>query len=787
MGSNAEIQELNAQLREFVTTYNPNLEDELDGVLTWLNPNEPDSNHQLRPPSLRLKNGIKLVVNNEDVPPGLVHLLRQFVLLQTRIHFFSNFNSITSFKDIQRLEKYYEFPLKYINIFTPDEWFIEMNGFRHYLMSKNRIFGDNIKHRVRQLIMEDDFDMAWKIYTWLTETMGHQLVSLLLDILMDKIADFSKQNMMGKWAQRFLVMETFNTFITKYWSTFAQALQCPEDDHEMTTEIFHCFEKEFVKIRTSEIYEICVVEYPHSKPALLELRNVMKTSADYSKLMIEFLSKFESKLMNPSVTTTEILLSYIRTIKSFLTVDPAGRYLQSVTAYIKPYLRERRDTVVHLLYAMLELDESEIDDANVSLNMPVLTKLSKELKDPDFGIEDADSKSRKNKLMVTDSSPVFKVEKPLCEQVLNYFLQWTPEPSDVAHRKPNNTFVNKSLLDILLDIFDSKDVFISEFLSLFTKKLLGLKYYKLETKWIKILRLLKKKFGHTSFPQHQLQDTSNINNIDIMLRDVKTSYELISKMHEVAGLDDRVFPKFISYLFWNSALEAETSDFQLPGWLETEIEKYSEVYSQLKPGRRLHLYKDQGTVELDLEFKDGRKISCEVPLNKAAVISCFDQDTALKGLAVEQIVDNVKMEKALVTSILQFWCKKNAIYYDDRYNTYRVLEYYEPNSALSASTVISSKGNTNGGINPMDDQDNAGDKQQQKFIQSMSRIWPFIQGMLTNLGSMKPEKIHSFLKMAVPKDIGYTATVNQLESYLNVLVDEDKLVAVPNGSYKLVK
>ena len=272
-----------------------------------------------------------------------------------------------------------------------------------------------------------------------------------------------------------------------------------------------------------------------------------------------------------------------------------------------------------------------------------------------------------------------------------------------------------------------------------------------------------------------------------MLRDVKTSYELISKMHEVAGLDDRVFPKFISYLFWNSALEAETSDFQLPGWLETEIEKYSEVYSQLKPGRRLHLYKDQGTVELDLEFKDGRKISCEVPLNKAAVISCFDQDTALKGLAVEQIVDNVKMEKALVTSILQFWCKKNAIYYDDRYNTYRVLEYYEPNSALSASTVISSKGNTNGGINPMDDQDNAGDKQQQEFIQSMSKIWPFIQGMLTNLGSMKPEKIHSFLKMAVPKDIGYTATVNQLESYLNVLVDEDKLAAVPNGSYKLVK
>lgn len=781
---------LTRRLQDCVSSVNPSLIDDLDGILTWLNPNEQESNHQMRPPSLRLKNGFKLLLDNKEIPPTFIELIREYLFLQTRAHFFRNFENVRSFKEVQKLEKYYEFPLKYVNLFSTDEWDNELNGFRAYLFSNNAILRCTIKQRLRQLILDDDFDMATKIYFWICQALECSLVYLILDILMDKVCEYAEHNMRGSYRKRYVVMETFNTFISKYWSSFANMLKCAEDEHEITTQIFNCFEKEFLRIRTSEIFEIFVANYPDSSPTLLELRNVLKSPEDFTHLISEFLRQFQERRMNPSITTAEILLSYVNAVKSILTVDTTGRYFQLLTNFIRPYVMERRDAVTTFLYAMLELDVSEISDPNVtSIHMEVLKDLARQLKDPEFTSLERFAAVEKNKGSIDTGFPVlFDHGKALHEQILDSFLHWTPEPSGTIRTKSNSPLLNKNLLDIILEIFDSKDVVINEFLAIFTRKLLALKYYRLDPKWLRSLKLLKKKFDVRNYSNGQ--DVSNINNIDVMLKDIKQSEELSTKMHAIPELSDKVYPKFISYLFWNAATEpfSKSTEFRLPTWLNNEVGKYARVYSQMKPGRKLHLFKYQGTVELCLTFDDGRVLESEVSFDRAAVISVFLEQDSQQGLTLMQIITKTGLIETTVKIHLQYWLDMAALYLNFDEGVYKILENYEKAAQQEHNVPVRQLKCKLRNIETSSETiDNIDDKQHQQFIDSMSRALPFIQGMLTNLGSLKPEKIHSFLKIAVPKEVGYSATLTQLETYLNVLVDEERLLATANGSYKLNK
>lgn len=50
--------------------FHTNIVDDLNSLLTWMSPNDAKSNHQLRPPSLRIKNIIKVLFpNNATTSP----------------------------------------------------------------------------------------------------------------------------------------------------------------------------------------------------------------------------------------------------------------------------------------------------------------------------------------------------------------------------------------------------------------------------------------------------------------------------------------------------------------------------------------------------------------------------------------------------------------------------------------------------------------------------------------------------------------------------------------------
>lgn len=800
-------------------------EDDLESLLTWMNPNEPNSNHQMRPPTLRLKNAIKLFINrqynnrhivngriesHEEVENELPNLLKQYYVYEVRLHFFGSFRSIQTFKDIQKLEKYYEFPLKHVFLYQANvnEWVMERDNLRHYLLNRNDIFKCNIIQRLKDLIMEDDFDLVMDILQWINKTKGNlSSTDILLDLIVAKINMFCEIHMIGVCNKRFLVMETFNKFITKYWSHFSLMLDCPEDDHGLTTVVYNCFERQFINIRTKEIYEIFVVEYPHSKPTILEMRKLLLKSRDFKKLVVEFLSKFEKNIMNPSVTTVDALLAYVKSIKGFLTLDVTGRYLNSVTSYVKHHFQDRADLVIVLLYGILDLQSDELlENTKVKVNAEALKNLAQELRDPEYGIEnDSSSLAVGRDSADNDGSTTYTRHKRkdgnrslLYEEVLNNFLTWTPEPTDmVPQNNMKGLFVNKSLLDILMEIFESKEFFISEFLKLLKKKLLALKYYKLDRNWSKCMQLLKTKFankGHSStaaavstgpgVDDGKNGDYSNVNNIDVMLWDVKCSNDLCNKMHQVFGLDQRIFPKFISFLYWNRRLENKNKndiDFQLTPSLSIELEKYCNVYSEMKPGRTLQLCKDQGVIELELSFKDGRIVTCEATLEQCSIIQLFDDDDVSVMLDVDDISFKLEMNPSRVKNALRFWIDKGILAREG--NLYGPLELKQQYEQTEEPKVRSS------GSNMTSYEDEDANLDGEKHLSAVfDNIWPFIQGMLTNLGSLKAGKIHSFLKVTVPKEINYSMiTQSQLEAYLHTLIEDEKLASTSNGSYKLLK
>lgn len=63
----------------------------------------------------------------------------------------------------------------------------------------------------------------------------------------------------------------------------------------------------------------------------------------------------------------------------------------------------------------------------------------------------------------------------------------------------------------------------------------------------------------------------------------------------------------------------------------------------------------------------------------------------------------------------------------------------------------------------------------------------YIQGMLTNLGAVGADKIHSFLKMLVPRETPYVKTLDELKVLLELMVEQEKLIVTTEGLYRLNK
>ncbi|KAF6754957.1 hypothetical protein DFP72DRAFT_898132 [Ephemerocybe angulata] len=209
----------------------------------------------------------------------------------------------------------------------------------------------------------------------------------------------------------------------------------------------------------------------------------------------------------------------------------------------------------------------------------------------------------------------------------------------------------------------------------------------------------------------------------------------------------------ISHHFWPTL---DQSDIVMPGPFQQLQEDYAKKFPVFKPDKKLKWLPHLGTVHFELELQD-RTLDVDVPPLEAAFIELFSrQDTwSLEYSAV----------KALAT-----WANMGVIK-EQNENTFVLLEQAEDGAEMREMAPVVAAPS----LPPVQ-------TVQQQEAEQMRVHWKFIEGMLTNLGSLSVDRIQTMLKFSP----NYDKTAEQLGYFLEAARREGLLV-VQNGMWRLNK
>lgn len=328
-------------------------------------------------------------------------------------------------------------------------------------------------------------------------------------------------------------------------------------------------------------------------------------------------------------------------------------------------------------------------------------------------------------------------------------LNWKPDPVDAP---PD--FMKGSLTDIigsLVSLFDNKDIFIKEFVNIFAERLLRSDSNVEDI--IVDLERLKVLFGE----QEMLK-------LDVMVRDITESKRVNVGVHAVPNLRvaKKVRAKVLSKLYWPSL---PAHDVEIPGPIEDQLAMYAQAFSKIKRGRKLKWARNLGTVKIELQLED-RVVTLDVTPEQSAVIAFFQKGPK----SIADVSERFGMDETKARQVIMFWVSKSILRQNG--DKYQVIERLD--EANDSTAALDDAGADSGLLSAAE-----------RSNEEMQLYWSYIVGMLTNLGTMPVERIHSFLKMLVPKDNPYTKSQDELEQYLNAMVVEEKLEFTGDG-FKLL-
>ncbi|KAG7818329.1 hypothetical protein KL928_003330 [Ogataea angusta] len=179
-------------------------------------------------------------------------------------------------------------------------------------------------------------------------------------------------------------------------------------------------------------------------------------------------------------------------------------------------------------------------------------------------------------------------------------LDWTPDPVDALpdFRKG----VVEDVVESLISIFDSKDVFMSELTKVFSEQLLRITNYDVREVYGK-LQLLKSRFGNSEF-----------GSLDVMMKDVIQSRKLDKLISS-----DKVHASIISHMYWPELPEEK---FKLPEEIQSYLQDYEEEFKNKKKGRKLTIFPSLTYVDIDVEIGNQMR-NFKVSADKASILYSF--------------------------------------------------------------------------------------------------------------------------------------------------------------------
>lgn len=432
--------------------------------------------------------------------------------------------------------------------------------------------------------------------------MNRQVYQMIIHVTIRKIKVYIIDRFSLKWDKP--VLPTLTKFIQLIYPNINLLLTNLDLAIELN-DLIRISYNELISLRINEIYKV-VINYPNTHVALVELNKCLTYDVvnpddniefyQRNRLVENFSENVQLNLLNSGINTINLIKTYIKIIKSFLIIDHKGVLLDRVIRPIRRYLKTRDDIINKLVLGLLDKE-------------PELKDLSKELQD-------------------TERS--FKLVKNFDE--LND-LNWVPDPIDAL---PDfKKFKINDIIQSLISIFDSKEIFITEFTKLFGNKLIN--NQENLSSILNLINLLKLRFGKNEFF-----------NLDIMVKDF-----INSRSNKEQINDTTLRCLILSHLYWTDILES--ANFKLHPNLEDIFHKYcNEVYKPANFNRFLRVIPNFGTIKLNVQSRP-----YEVSLDKASVIMMFEGEN--DGVSIPSICETLQMSEYQASKCLEFWEKENVI------------------------------------------------------------------------------------------------------------------------------
>jgi anaphase-promoting complex subunit 2 len=182
--------------------------------------------------------------------------------------------------------------------------------------------------------------------------------------------------------------------------------------------------------------------------------------------------------LRPGAKTADIIDQYISTIHGMLLIQPSGLMLEKIAQPIRQYLRNREDTVRCIIQKIFEDDLA--DDENRF--QPITLHTNNE------------------------------------EDLLND--KWEPQSVELGleiKAKKNSS----DILNTLVNIYDSKEIFVQEFKSFLATRIIAQsEFYRCE-KELEYVEVLKMRFGDTA-----------MHHCEVMMKDVADSKRVDTFIHD---------------------------------------------------------------------------------------------------------------------------------------------------------------------------------------------------------------------------------------------------------------
>lgn len=497
------------------------------------------------------------------------------------------------------------------------------------------------------------------------------------------------------------------------------------------------------QLRIGEMFDI-VVDYPDSRPAVQDMKECLAHTSLHRKFVAGFKQAIQERLLHAGAATSDIIEQYVSTIKTLREVDPTAVLLEAVGEDIREYLRSRRDTI-RCIVTMLT-DDSAGEDAE---GEPAGESLFEELKRTVANEgEDSDDEAE------TDEAALASAEA------------WEPDPNDADPSRSARSRRSHDIISMLVGIYGSKELFITEYRVMLSDKLLTKTDYNCDRE-IRTLELLKLRFGD-----------ANLHNCEVMLKDIADSKRMNSNIKalptvvtspvrgrrqdaaSIAPLTSTV----TSALFWPPQPQ---DNLNLPLQIQAMLDTYASKYHELKAPRKLKWRPALGSVSLTIRV-GGSSLDLTVSPLHATIILHFQERASWRASELCKLMD-LPSAKLRMTAI--FWINQGVLTEsrgsggDAVYS--RVEQLVEAGAGRSAARDVASLAPEN--EPPLT-------SAQDLIRQDMAVYETYIMGMLTNFDAGLPlDRVHNMLKMFVV-DPPYDKSAEQLSAFLGRLVADEKLV-----------